>query len=109
MKLNLRFSLRFCFITLILVSFNAIVKAQTIKGNVSDAKTGDVLIGATVHIEKGDFKLNTTVKLDGTYVFKNVPAGVYKIQVKFVGYNTTKEYAVEATQGAYRYFKYWDG
>jgi TonB-dependent receptor len=79
------------------ICFSPITNAQTIKGNVTDAKNGETLIGATVHIEKGDFKLNTTVKLDGVYVFKNVPAGVYKLQIKFVGYKTTKEYSVEIT------------
>ncbi len=87
-------------LTLIIVlffGFNAIVNAQTIKGNVTDAKNGEILIGATVHIEKDNVQLNATVKLDGVYTFKNVPAGVYKLQVRFVGYKTTKEYTVEAT------------
>ena len=73
--------------------------AQTIKGNVTDAKNGETLIGATVHIEKGNFKLNTTVKLDGIYEFKNVPAGTYKLRVSYIGYNTTEAYTVEAVAG----------
>jgi TonB-dependent receptor len=84
-------------IILFLVCFGTIVNAQTIKGNVSDAKSGEVLIGATVHIEKDNLQLNTIVKLDGTYVFKNVPAGTYKLQVKYVGYKTTKEYLIDLT------------
>jgi len=99
MKLNLLHFLRLCLIVILLVGFNTIAHAQTIKGSVTDAKNGEVLIGATVHIEKSDFKLNTTVKLDGTYIFKNVPAGTYKLQVRFVGYKTTKEYSIEATEG----------
>ncbi|MDB4921981.1 TonB-dependent receptor [Mucilaginibacter sp.] len=82
----------------LLTSFNISSFAQTIRGNVSDAKTKETLIGATVHIEKEDFKSNTTVKLDGTYVFKNVPAGNYKLQVSFIGYKTTREYTVEVSQ-----------
>jgi len=70
--------------------------AQTIRGKVADAKTGEILIGATVHIEKDNFKSNTTVKLDGIYTFKNIPAGAYKLSVSFVGYKTTKTYDVEA-------------
>ncbi|WP_426668694.1 TonB-dependent receptor domain-containing protein [Mucilaginibacter sp. McL0603] len=69
-----------------------------IKGNVTDAKNGETLIGATVHIANGDSQLNTTVKLDGVYVFKDVPAGTYKLQIKFVGYNESKEYTVEVTK-----------
>ncbi len=69
-----------------------------IKGNVTDAKNGETLIGATVHIASGSFQLNTTVKLDGVYTFKNVPAGTYKLVIKFVGYNPSKEYTVEVTK-----------
>lgn len=80
---------------LMLFFFSTIVHAQTLKGSVTDAKNGEALIGATVHIEKGDFQSNTTVKLDGIYLFKNVPAGTYKVQVKFIGYKTSQEYSVE--------------
>ncbi|MDB5031358.1 TonB-dependent receptor [Mucilaginibacter sp.] len=73
--------------------------AQTIKGHVSDSKTGETLIGATVHIEHGNTILNTPVKLDGTYTFNNVPAGSYKLQVSYISYKTTKEYIVEAEKG----------
>src|ERR1700761_6795156 len=83
----------------VMVGFNALANAQTIKGSVTDAKTHDILIGATVHIQKGDFKQSTTVKLEGIYIFRNVPAGAYKLQIRFVGYNTTKEYDVEVAQG----------
>jgi len=85
---------------LFLVGFGAVVNAQSIKGSVTDVKSGDVLIGATVHIQKDNFQLNTTVKLDGSYLFKNVAPGTYRLRVSFVGYNTTREYSVEVTQGA---------
>src|ERR1700755_1124391 len=77
---------------------SAVFSQGIIKGNVTDAKNGETLIGATVHIANGNFQLNTTVKLDGVYVFKNVPAGTYKLQIKFVGYNESKEYTVEVTK-----------
>jgi TonB-dependent receptor len=79
----------------LLVCLNMTLHAQGIKGRVSDAKTDETLIGATVHIEKDNFKSNTTVKLDGNYTFKNIPAGTYKLNVSYIGYKTTKEYAVE--------------
>ena len=66
-----------------------------IKGKVTDAKTAEPLIGATVHIESATTSLNTIVRLDGSYLFKNLNAGTYKLQVKYVGYKTTKEYTVE--------------
>jgi TonB-dependent receptor len=98
MKSNLLFSKVFYLIIVLLAGFSTVLHAQTIKGNVTDAKNGETLIGATVHIENGNLQLNTTVKLDGTYVFKNVPAGTYKLQVRYIGYKTTNEYSVEVTQ-----------
>jgi TonB-dependent receptor len=98
MRSNLLFSTKSYLIILVLIGFSTILHAQTIKGNVTDAKSGETLIGATVHIQKDNFQSNTTVKLDGTYQFKNIPAGTYELSVKFIGYKTTKEYAVDAKQ-----------
>jgi len=87
-----------CLILLFLLTcFYFSASAQIIKGNISDAKNSETLVGATVHIENETFKANTTVKLDGVYTFKNVPAGVYKLHASFVGYKTTKVYTVEVT------------
>jgi len=85
-------------ITALFICFSTVLKAQAIKGRVTDAKSGETLIGATVHIEKDTHQLNTTVKLDGTYTFKNVPPGTYKLQVSYIGYKTSKEYSVDVTQ-----------
>ena len=59
-----------------------------IKGTVTDKKTGEPLIGATVHIQskKGDFKKAISTGLDGSYTFKNVPAGDYEVEAKYVSY-----------------------
>ena len=81
---------------ILIIGCSTIARAQTIKGNITDSKTGQPLIGATVHLEQGSSIFNTGVKLDGTYQFKNIPAGTYKLQVKFIGYTTTKAYVVEA-------------
>jgi TonB-dependent receptor len=92
-------SKRLFFLLFFLAGSCLISFAQTIKGTVSDAKSGESLIGATVHIEKAGAAFNTAVKLDGIYLFKDVPAGTYKLQVKYVGYKTTNEYTVEAIAG----------
>jgi TonB-dependent receptor len=98
MKSQLPFLLKFCSVLIIFFAFGNLTYAQTIKGSVTDAKTGETLIGATVHIENGDLHYNTTVKLDGVYTFKNVPSGTYKLKVTSVGYVATKSYNVESTQ-----------
>jgi TonB-dependent receptor len=71
--------------------------AQTIKGNVTDAKSGEPLIGAMVHIENGKVVFNTAVKLDGTFLIKDVPAGTYTVKLSFLGYKAAKEYSVVVT------------
>lgn len=82
---------------ILLISFCFSASAQIIKGNVSDAKTTQTLIGATVHLANSANTYNTTVKLDGSYIFKNIPSGNYKLSASFVGYKNSKDYDVVAT------------
>ena len=88
----------FLFLFFIFFSFTAL--AQTVlKGQVTDTKTGETLIGATVHIENGNTVLNTSVKLDGTYTFNNLKAGDYKLHVSYVSYKTTRDFEVAVADG----------
>lgn len=98
MKISTHLLKKLYLIFVLFISFIAYANAQaTLKGKVTDAKTGEPLIGATVHIQHGTTQLNTVVKLDGSYLFKSVTPGTYQLQVKYVGYKTTKEYTVEIT------------
>jgi len=83
----------------LLFCFGPVLHAQNIRGNVTDAKTGETLTGATVHIERTNIQFNTVVKLDGFYEFKNIPAGTYKLSASYIGYITTKEYEIKAVAG----------
>lgn len=56
----------------------------TISGKVSDAETGDVLIGVTIYVD--GTKLGGKTKVDGSYTIKNVPAGTYKLTYNYIGY-----------------------
>ena len=71
--------------------------AQTIKGKVLDAVTGEPVIGATVTLK--DTKFSTIVNLDGSYSFKNIPPGKYDLKVKHVGYEKSKEKDIEIKAG----------
>lgn len=72
--------------------------SQNIKGKVFDAKTGEPLSGAIVHLK--DTKYSTSPNLDGTYLFKNLKPGKYDVQVSLVGYSKLKaEGIVVASQG----------
>jgi outer membrane receptor protein involved in Fe transport len=68
--------------------------AQSIKGKVFDNKTGEPLTGATIKIERGDFKRSASAGLNGSYSFNNLQAGTYKLEVNFVGYRESKNYEV---------------
>jgi TonB-dependent receptor len=96
MRIHLKFYKKALFIISFLFCFQTVLHAQSVKGNITDAKTGETLIGATVTIEKDGFKQITNVKLDGSYLFKNIPAGTYKLHVNYIGYKASNDYTVEA-------------
>lgn len=74
--------------------------AQVIKGKVFDARTGEVLTGATVQLEQGGAKRYTSAGLDGSYNFRNLKPGTYHVQANFIGYLTSKVYDVTLATNA---------
>ena len=75
------------------------ITAQTLKGSVTDIQTGEPLVGATVQIKNEKSKHSTFVNLDGTYVFKNIPAGNYEIKITSVGFQDFTKPDFSITQG----------
>lgn len=74
----------------LLFSFPLIAFAQgTIEGTVYDSDTGDALPGAQVLIPS--LSLGGVTDLDGAYVIENVPAGDYQLEVRFIGYSTSRQ------------------
>lgn len=88
MLLRKKTILSFCGICLASLSF-----AGTIKGRISDARTGEPMSGATVTLEHTHY--STMVNLDGTFVLRNIPAGKYELVASTVGYERSKEMEVE--------------
>jgi outer membrane receptor protein involved in Fe transport len=68
-----------------------------LSGKVVDAKTGELLLGVTVMLE-GTTKGSTT-NIDGTFLIKNVPVGIYNLVVSSVGYITKKYDSLEVKKG----------
>lgn len=66
------------------------VMAGGLRGKVNDSRTGEPLAGATVEIEMGKIKLHAIVNLDGSYTFRDIPAGRYEVKIKLLGYKTVK-------------------
>jgi len=58
--------------------------AGKVSGKVTDAKTGEPLIGANVLITGSN--LGAATDLEGTYFILNVPPGKYDVQASVVGY-----------------------
>ncbi len=74
----------------ILFLFSAqIALSATLRGRVTDAVTGDNIIGATVRLEAA--KLYAVTGLDGTYVIRNVPKGAHTLQISYVSYQTAAQ------------------
>jgi TonB-dependent receptor len=79
----------FSTIVAILFAMCATVLAQTagqITGKVTDAKTGEVLIGANVILV--ELSTGAAADMDGTYTIRNVPPGAYTLRFTYVSYAT---------------------
>lgn len=64
--------------------------ASQISGRVTDGISGEPLVGASVSLKPID--KTSSVKLDGSYVLKNIPKGKYKLIFQYTGYeNVEKE------------------
>jgi outer membrane receptor protein involved in Fe transport len=75
------------FIFLIINVLN--VFAAAIKGKVIDSESKEPLIGATVLLE--NTKTGTLSNLDGSFEFKNLKVGSYKLTVKYIGYESFEQ------------------
>lgn len=86
------------YLLLIACFFPAIIWAQgTIRGKVTDAETGEDLIGVTVVID--GTTQGTITDIEGKYTIPNLDAGTYTIQVSYIGYETKKVGSIAVTDG----------
>ena len=68
----------------IILSLNLLYSQNTLKGNVKDAKTKEVLPGAVIYfpeIHKG-----TTSDKDGNFILENIQTGDFEMIVSLIGY-----------------------
>ena len=78
--------------------FSSLLYSQhgTLKGRVTDADTGEPLIGANVIIQKTN--LGAATDLDGYYKIMNITPGLYSVKFSYVGYKTFTKEKVEIKQ-----------
>ncbi len=75
---------RILFTLLMLVMTSVRVDAFTLRGTVSDAGTGDPLVGCSVVLTPGKHIAVTDV--DGHYIITNITAGNYTLQTTYIGF-----------------------
>lgn len=61
-----------------------------LSGKITDAKTGEVLPGATVFV--ADLKLGTVSNANGIYEFQKIPTGHHLIEISYTGYASIVEH-----------------
>lgn len=84
MKFNLRI------IVLIIIIISGLLKAGTtgkVAGKVTDASTGEVLIGANIVLV--GTTMGAATDADGNYFIINVPPGTYSVRASLIGYAAT--------------------
>lgn len=76
----------FIIINCILIFYSrGFAQTNSIKGQVTDSKTGETLIGCNVFIQ--GTTIGATTDLDGNYEIKNVAAGDYNLVSSYISYN----------------------
>lgn len=70
-----------------LIAISAFAQSGKIRGVVTDAETGEPIIGASVIIE-GTTKGNAT-DINGEYIILNVEPGTYNLEFSYIGYSQT--------------------
>jgi len=90
-------------VLLLLFALPGVAHAQNtgkISGRVTDADTGDPLIGANVYL--ADIQRGAATDIDGNYTILGIPVGQYDIQYSYTGYQAETITGVEISQGRTR-------
>ena len=68
-----------------------------LRGTVTDASTGETLIGANIRVEGTSFGAPTD--LDGEYTITNIPPGTYTVVFSYIGYENVVRPDIVLTSG----------
>ncbi len=72
------------FLTLLTVLMALSLQAQTVKGVLTDGETGEAIPFANVVLDST--KYGNASDINGFYLINKMPAGTYKLRVRYVGY-----------------------
>lgn len=87
----------FAFVSLLLSFTSSFSQTGTLRGSIIDTETGESLIGATAQFV--GTSLGSVTDIDGKFSINNIPAGIYVLQVSYIGYQTQKVENVEIKAG----------
>ena len=84
--------------TTLLLSFQAAAQnGGKIVGKITDASTGQPLVGCSVFIE--NLMVGDATDEDGNYLILNIPSGTHNVRAKMLGYNTQVIEGVKVSSG----------
>lgn len=89
---------------IILTSSTAFAQTGGIKGIITDAETGETLIGATVLITGTSF--GTATGIDGDYEIDNIRPGEYSVRITYIGFETVLLTAIKVVEGEFTELDY---
>ncbi len=74
------------FLLFLLLAYRCEAQTGTLRGKITDAETGEELIGTSVLVT--GTLLGASADLDGNYSISNIPAGKIKLKCSFISYET---------------------
>ncbi|MEQ9091046.1 MAG: TonB-dependent receptor [Balneola sp.] len=89
---------------IILTSSTAFAQTGGIKGIITDAETGETLIGATVLITGTSF--GTATGIDGDYEIDNIRPGEYSVRITYIGFETVLLTGIKVVEGEFTELDY---
>lgn len=87
---------RFLAVLLLVAGIAAASNTGTIQGKVTDRRTGEAMVGASVVVDNTE--LGAATDVNGRYQIINVPPGRYSVTASSMGYNDSKTTGVQVVQ-----------
>ncbi len=85
-KIKKILALQFLFFLIFFSGISFAGNTGKITGTITDAKTGEILIGANVLVE--GTQLGASADVNGKYFILGVPSGTYSLKASFIGYQS---------------------